>query len=122
MNFLIPIEGNPIVSDGTLTPERCLRTLALMRLVNPRAEIRVAGGREGHLRALGPLALWPANSLFVEGYLTTRGDAVAETYRMIHDAGFEVEGNPLTAELPAVESGSFRLAGSDEEILKIESA
>ncbi len=122
VNFLIPIEGNPITSDGTLTPERCLRTLALMRLVNPRAEIRVAGGREGHLRALGPLALWPANSLFVEGYLTTRGDAVAETYRMIHDAGFEVEGNPLTAELPAVESGSFRLSGSDEEILKIESA
>ena len=122
VNFLIPIEGNPIASDGTLTPERCLRTLALMRLVNPRAEIRVAGGREGHLRALGPLALWPANSLFVEGYLTTRGDAVAETYRMIHDAGFEVEGNPLTAELPSVESGSFRMAGSDEEILKIESA
>ena len=122
VNFLIPIEGNPIASDGTLTPERCLRTLALMRLVNPRAEIRVAGGREGHLRALGPLALWPANSLFVEGYLTTRGDAIAETYRMIHDAGFEVEGNPLTAESPAVESGSFRLSGSDEEILKIESA
>jgi biotin synthase len=122
VNFLIPIEGNPIASDGTLTPERCLRTLALMRLVNPRAEIRVAGGREGHLRALGPLALWPANSLFVEGYLTTRGDAVAETYRMIHDAGFEVEGNPLTAESPAVESGSFRLPGSDAEILKIETA
>ena len=122
VNFLIPIEGNPIASDGTLTPERCLRTLALMRLVNPRAEIRVAGGREGHLRALGPLALWPANSLFVEGYLTTRGDAVAETYRMIHDAGFEVEGNPLTAKSPAVESGRFRLSGSDTEILKIETA
>jgi biotin synthase len=122
VNFLIPIEGNPIASDDSLTPERCLRALALMRLVNPRAEIRVAGGREGHLRALGPLALWPANSLFVEGYLTTRGDAVAETYRMIHDAGFEVEGNPLTAESPAAASGSFRLSGSDAEILKTETA
>ena len=96
VNFLIPIEGNPVVSDGSLTPERCLRALALMRLVNPRAEIRVAGGREGHLRALGALALWPANSLFVEGYLTTRGDAVNDTYRMIRDAGFEIEGNPLS--------------------------
>jgi biotin synthase len=122
VNFLIPIEGNPIVGDDSLTPERCLRALALMRLVNPRAEIRVAGGREGHLRALGPLALWPANSLFVEGYLTTRGDAVVETTRMIHDAGFEVEGNPLTAESPAVESGSFRLPGSDAGILKTETA
>jgi biotin synthase len=65
-----------------------------MRLANPRAEIRAAGGREGHLRALGALCLWPANSLFVEGYLTTRGEAIRETYRMIRDAGFEVEGNP----------------------------
>jgi biotin synthase len=95
VNFLIPIDGNPVRSDGSLTPERCLRTLALMRLINPRAEIRVAGGREGHLRALGALALWPANSLFVEGYLTTRGDAAQDTFRMIRDAGFVVAGNPL---------------------------
>ncbi|MFQ5514514.1 MAG: biotin synthase BioB [Myxococcota bacterium] len=91
VNFLIPIEGNPLRSDGTLTPERCLRVLALFRLANPRAEIRAAGGREGHLRALEPLALYPANSLFVEGYLTTRGKAAQDTYRMIRDAGFVIE-------------------------------
>jgi biotin synthase len=123
VNLLIPIEGNPLLSDGSLTPERCLRVLALMRLVNPRAEIRIAAGREGHLRALGPLALWPANSLFVEGYLTTRGDAVAETYRMIRDAGFEVEGNPLSAAEGIAGDAPrpvFRLAGSDGEILRPE--
>jgi biotin synthase len=121
VNFLIPIEGNPVKSDGSLTPERGLRALALMRLVNPRAEVRIAGGREGHLRALGPLGLWPANSLFVEGYLTTRGDAVADTYRMIRDAGFEVEGNPAwDGESPGAASGGFRLAGRDGEILKPE--
>jgi biotin synthase len=120
VNFLIPIDGNPVRSDGSLSPERCLRALSLMRLVNPRAEIRAAGGREGHLRALGPLLLWPANSLFVEGYLTTRGDAVRETYAMIRDAGFEVEGNPLYEEAqrktPAV--SDFRLVGGDGEILR----
>jgi biotin synthase len=89
VNFLIPIDGNPVRSDGSLTPERCLRALCLMRLVNPRAEIRAAGGREGHLRGMEALALWPANSLFVEGYLTTRGDSLADTYRMIREAGFE---------------------------------
>jgi biotin synthase len=118
VNFLIPIEGNPVLTDGSLTPQRCLRALALMRLVNPAAEIRAAGGREGHVRALSPLVLWPANSLFVEGYLTTRGDAVTETYRMIRDAGFEVEGNPAYASEEA-EPG-FRLAGRDGEILKPE--
>jgi biotin synthase len=121
VNFLIPIEGNPIQADGSLTPDRCLRALAMMRLVNPSAEIRVAGGREGHLRALQPLALWPANSLFVEGYLTTRGDAVADTYRMIRDAGFEVEGNPLSAGEEPADPG-FRLRGEGEGILKPEIA
>jgi biotin synthase len=94
VNFLIPIEGNPVQGDGSLTPERCLRVLALMRLVNPAAEVRISAGREGHLRTLGALALWPANSLFVEGYLTTGGAGEQETYRMIEDAGFDVLGNP----------------------------
>jgi biotin synthase len=126
VNFLIPIEGNPVQGDGSLTPETCLRALAMLRLVNPRAEVRISAGREGHLRSLGALALWPANSLFVEGYLTTRGDAVGDTYGMIRDAGFEVEGNALfdaqqregrQATNPA---GDFRVSGGDGEILKPE--
>ena len=42
VNFLIPIDGNPIQSDGSLTPERALRTLCLFRLANPSAEVRAA--------------------------------------------------------------------------------
>ncbi len=124
VNFLIPIEGNQVTSDGSLSPERCLRALALMRLVNPRAEIRAAGGREGHLRTLGPLCLWPANSLFVDGYLTTRGDAVAETYRMIRDAGFEVDGNPAydRAAFEGGSPGGFRLQGADTPVFRPEVA
>jgi biotin synthase len=38
------------------------------------------------------LALYPANSLFVEGYLTTPGQAAQAAHRMIEDMGFEVEG------------------------------
>jgi biotin synthase len=124
VNFLIPIDGNQVVSDGSLSPERCLRALALMRLVNPRAEIRAAGGREGHLRALGPLCLWPANSLFVDGYLTTRGDAVAETYRMIRDAGFEIDGNPAydRAVFEGPGSAGFRLPGGKAPLFRPEVA
>lgn len=112
MNFLIPIEGNQVVSDGSLSPQRCIRAICMMRLVNPRAELRLAGGREGHLRSLGALALWPANSLFVEGYLTTRGDAVRDTYQMIRDAGFEVEGNPMYAGDETAEGFQLRDGGA----------
>jgi biotin synthase len=112
VNFLIPIDGNQVRDDGSLTPERCLRSLCMMRFVNPAAEIRIAGGREGNLRSLQPLALYPANSLFIEGYLTTRGDAADDTYRMIADAGFEVAGNPLYAARDADARPGFRLPGA----------
>ncbi len=118
VNFLLPIEGNPVQSDGSLTPERALRVLAMMRLANPRAEVRVAAGREGHLRSLEALALWPANSLFVEGYLTTKGKGAVDTYRMIRDAGFVVE-RPGGAVIPWSELGLddvFRVEGSDKII------
>jgi biotin synthase len=125
VNFLIPIEGNPLQGDGSLSPARCLRVLSLIRLVNPAAEVRIAAGREGHIRSMGALALWPANSLFVEGYLTTRGSGEEETYRMIEDAGFEVLGNPsYFAERArrASSPGEFRLAEREGEILKPEAA
>lgn len=121
VNFLIPIEGNQVTSDGSLTPERCLRALCMMRFANPRAEIRMAGGREGHLRSLQPLALYPANSLFVQGYLTTRGDTADGTYKMIRDAGFEVAGNPLYAARAAEPAPAFEIPGGGD-LLKPEIA
>jgi biotin synthase len=91
VNFLHAIDGTPLVNSESLTPYDCLRTLCLFRFVNPDTEIRVAGGREKNLRSLQPLALYPANSLFMEGYLTTGGLGVSETHKMIADLGFEVK-------------------------------
>ncbi len=91
VNFLIPIEGTPLAGDNGLTPQRCLRALCLFRLTNPQAEIRVAGGRERNLGDLQGDALHVANSIFVEGYLTTPGQAYEEAHTMISSMGFEVE-------------------------------
>jgi biotin synthase len=89
VNFLIPIPGTPLESAGRLNPRYCLKVLALMRLANPRAELRIAGGRELHLGALQPLGLYAANSIFVGDYLTTKGRPPEDDYRMIADLGFE---------------------------------
>ena len=70
---------------------RCLRILALARLLHPAADIRVAGGREVHLRSLQPMALFLANSIFVNGYLTEGGQSQDEALQMIADLGFELE-------------------------------
>ena len=91
VNFLHPIPGTPLEDLHELQPYDCLRILCLARLLNPRAEIRVAGGRELHLRSLQALSLYAANSIFVEGYLTTPGQPATAAWRMIEDMGFEIE-------------------------------
>ena len=92
VNFLIPFEGTPLAGEWTLTPQRCLRILAMVRFVCPDAEVRLAGGRELHLRSLQPLALHIANSIFLGDYLTSEGQAGQQDLEMIADAGFIVEG------------------------------
>lgn len=90
LNFLNPIEGTPLSNEGKLTPLGCLKALAMFRFVNPKSELRIAGGREIHLRSLQPLGLYAANSIFVGDYLTTKGQAPEEDYRMVEDLGFRI--------------------------------
>ena len=91
VNFFIPIEGHRISQYQTLTPEYCLKLLSVFRFALPDVEIRCAGGREYHLRSMQALSLYPANSIFAQGYLTTGGDGIDEAKRMVTDAGFTVE-------------------------------
>jgi len=100
VNFLIPVDGTPMAGHWELTPQRCLRILALYRFLFPTTEIRIAGGREVHLRSVQGLALELANSIFVGDYLTTEGQAANADLQLLADWGFE----PL--ELPADPRGA----------------
>jgi biotin synthase len=103
VNFLIPFDGTPLAGHWQLTPQRCLRILAMVRFVCPDAEVRLAGGREIHLRTLQPLALHIVNSVFLGDYLTSEGQPGAADLAMIADAGFTVEGaEDAPGELAAV--------------------
>lgn len=91
LNMLTPVSGTPLELADNLTPQRCLKVLCLFRFLHPRTEIRIAGGREHNLRSLQPLALYPADSVFVNGYLTTPGAPAPEVWGMIKDLGFTIE-------------------------------
>ena len=90
LNFLNAIDGTPLEGVNRVSPRDCLRGLAMMRLVNPAAEIRIAGGRELHLGSLQALGLYAANSIFVGDYLTTKGQLPEADYKMIEDLGFTI--------------------------------
>jgi biotin synthase len=90
VNLLVPIEGAQLTDDPALTPDYCLRVLCVFRFLNPTAEIRIAAGRELHLRSMEVMGLYPANSIFLQGYLNAKGASNSSTVRMIKDSGFEI--------------------------------
>jgi biotin synthase len=92
LNFLDPRPGTALEGRPRISALDALRTLALFRFASPDREIRVAGGREACLGALQVLALYPANSIFTTGYLTTAGQGHSADMAMIQSAGFHVAG------------------------------
>ncbi|WP_341636743.1 biotin synthase BioB [Staphylococcus casei] len=99
INFLHPIKGTKFGDMDELTPMKCLRILALFRIVNPTKEIRIAGGREVNLKALQSTSLMIANSIFVGDYLITGGQPNKMDFDMISDLGFEIDYGNLVSEI-----------------------
>ncbi|MGD9854920.1 MAG: biotin synthase BioB [Planctomycetaceae bacterium] len=90
VNFLHAIDGTPLEQVHHLNPRYCLKVLCLLRLAHPSKELRIAGGREVHLRSMQAMGLYAANSLFVSDYLTTKGQEASADFTMIEDLGFEI--------------------------------
>lgn len=92
VNFLIPFDGTPKQQVWELSPLRCVKILAAARVIAPTAEIRIAAGREMHLRSLQATALHLANSIFLGDYLTAEGQAAKDDLALLEDNGFAILG------------------------------
>jgi len=93
VNFLNPRPGTPLEGAENLTPVECLRIIALCRLMLPKKDIVVCGGRNVNLRDLQPLIFSAgANGVMIGDYLTTPGRNTAEDLRMIRDLGLTPRG------------------------------
>jgi biotin synthase len=91
VNLHDPRPGTRFERLPRLRPADALRALAMFRFINPTKELRIAGGREACLGPLQALALYPANSIFTTGYLTTPGQGYTADMALLHGAGFHVE-------------------------------
>lgn len=113
VNFLMPFDGTPYKDTWELSPIRCVKILAMARFVCPDKEIRIAGGREMHLRTLQPLALQVANSIFLGDYLTSEGQDARADIAMLRDNGFVVLGVAEDAAITHDPAIRRRGAGTD---------
>lgn len=90
MNFLNPIEGTPFQDRKPLPPMEILKTIACFRLILPRQEIMVAGGRAVNLRDLQSMIFMAgASAMMVGNYLTTLNQSVEKDLQMIKDLGLD---------------------------------
>jgi biotin synthase len=76
VNALVPVSGTPLGDrvrrEGEIDPIEFVRTVAVARLVCPRAMVRLSAGREGMSAEMQALCLLAgANSIFVGGRLLT---------------------------------------------------
>ncbi len=90
INFLMPIPGTPFESTPSLPPLEALHALALFRMILPRKEIRVCGGRGHALGQLHPLIFMAgADGFMIGNYLTTTGLNPDDDLRMIRELGLD---------------------------------
>ena len=92
INILDPRPGTPLEGSPPVEPMEILKTVALFRLILPKATIKIAGGREKNLGDFqGTVLRAGANGMIIRGYLTFGGRPVEDDLRMVRQAGFEVE-------------------------------
>lgn len=93
LNFLSPQDGTPFGDMTPMAPLEILKNIAVFRYMLPRAEIRIAGGRQ-FLRDLQAMIFMAgASGVMIGDYLTTKGRQVEDDLQMLSDLGVVVRGD-----------------------------
>ena len=94
VNFLVPIPGTRLEHRLALSPAEALGILALLRLIMPRANLRVCGGRDtvfGQAGGAGQRMLFDsgASGLMIGDYLTLKGGPAEADLALARELGLE---------------------------------
>lgn len=90
INILNPIPGTPMEEMERLSDDEILRTFAMFRLINPRAHIRFAGGRNMISHIQRKALRSGVSAALVGDLLTTLGSGIEEDKALFKECGFEL--------------------------------
>ena len=86
INNLVKVEGTPLANQEEIDPLDFVRTIAVARIVMPRARVRLSAGRQQMPDAVQALCfLAGANSIFYGDQLLTTGNPEVERDRALLD-------------------------------------
>ena len=91
LNLLTPIPGTPLEEAPPLTGEEVFRSVAIFRLLNPAAWIRMAAGRGRFPDGGEKLFRCGANAAITGDMLTTTGTGAAEDREMFARLGYRLD-------------------------------
>ena len=90
INILIARKGTPFENLNPLDPMDAIKTIAVWRFIMPKTILKIAGGREIHLKDKERIALKAgANGIITGGYLTTGGNSSKRDIAMIKEIGLQ---------------------------------
>lgn len=93
INVLNPVKGTPLENQERLSQDEILKTIAIFRFINPKAFIRLAGGRN-LIDEFGKNCFNAgANATITGNYLTTSGNKICDDKKMISELKLEVRKN-----------------------------
>lgn len=103
LNFLNPAKGTPMGDRPAMQPFEILRAIATFRYMLPKAEIRIAGGRQflGDMQSM--IFMAGASGVMIGNYLTTQGRQVSDDLKMIDDLSLTIRGDTQQRRQPVDE-------------------
>jgi len=90
INVLTPIPGTPMENNPLLSEEEILRTIAMFRFINPKADIRLGAGRKLLTNSGEKAFLGGANATITGNMLTTTGVTIKQDIEMLNKLGMEI--------------------------------
>lgn len=90
INILTPIPGTPFENLPILQEDDIIRCVALFRFINPKAMIRLAGGRGNCQQAGKHLFFGGANAAITGDMLTTQGISIDRDKAMLKELGYHL--------------------------------
>ncbi|WP_455197985.1 biotin synthase BioB [Kaarinaea lacus] len=93
LNFLNPQQGTPMGNREPMSAYEILQSIAVYRYLLPRAEIRIAGGRQflGDMQSM--IFMAGASGVMIGDYLTTHGRSVDDDLQMFDDLKLQIRGD-----------------------------